>query len=364
MKKLSEEKTYSDDMKVVDNMPEPFRVIQIGFGTLGKWIAKAIIERENLDLVAVVDIDPALQGKSVEELLNLDRKTSTKIRENLTSTLDELQGNPPDVAVVATASHLQKIKSTISTCLQRGMDVISLCEELSFPYERHPQLSKELHDLALKEDKTLLGTGINPGFLMDLLPILLTAPCQRVDRVHVTRNMNSSTRRDAFQKKVGTGMTEGDFKEAIATKVITGHVGLVESIRMIGAALNIQLDHVEEFPPEPVIATKKIVTTYTTVHPGQVRGLKSRGVGQKEGETIITLDFNAYADASPAYDEVRIEGVPNIQQRIEGGMPGDEGTVGMLINLVPLVISAPSGLLTMKDIPCPHNTERVWKQST
>ncbi|MFX0167940.1 MAG: hypothetical protein ACFE89_01175 [Candidatus Hodarchaeota archaeon] len=345
-------------------MPVPFRVIQIGFGTLGKWIAKAIIERENLDLVAVVDIDPALQGKEVEELLKLDRKTSTKIRESLSKTLDELQGNPPDVAVVATASHLQKIKSTISTCLQRGMDVISLCEELSYPYVRHPDLSKELHDLALREDKTLLGTGINPGFLMDLLPILLTAPCQRVNKIHVTRNMNSSSRRDAFQKKVGTGMTEEAFKEAIATKAITGHVGLVESIQMLGAALDLQLDHVEEFPPEPVIATEKIVTTYTTVQPGQVRGLKSRGVGQKGGDTIITLDFNAYADASPAYDEVRIEGLPNLQQRIDGGMPGDEGTVGMLINLVPLVISAPSGLLTMKDVPCPHNTERVWKKTT
>jgi hypothetical protein len=342
-------------------MLEPFRVIQIGFGTLGKWIAKAIIERKNLQLAAVVDINPVLHGKQVEDLLELNQKTATTISSDLLATLDDLGDNPPDIAFIATSSHLKEVKSTISTCLQGGMDVLSLCEELSYPYVRHPQLSKELHNLALSEGKTLLGTGINPGFLMDLLPIILTAPCQRVEKIHVTRNMNSSSRRDAFQKKVGTGMTEEDFKEAIANGTITGHVGLVESIHMIGAALNLQLDHIEEFPPEPVIATQKIVTTYTTVNPGHVRGLKSKGVGQKGGETVITLDFNAYADASPAYDEVRIEGLPSIQQRIEGGMPGDEGTVGMLINLVPLVIAAPSGLLTMKDIPCPHNTERVWK---
>ncbi len=342
-------------------MPEPFRVIQIGFGTLGKWIAKAIIERENLQLAAVVDIAPVLEGKQVEALLKMERKTSTIIHNDLSNTLDELSETPPDVALIATSSHLKKVKPTISTCLQAGMDVISLCEELSYPYVRHPQLSKQLHNLANSEGKTLLGTGINPGFLMDLLPIILTAPCQSVDKIHVTRNMNSSSRREAFQKKVGTGMTKEDFKKAIATGTITGHVGLVESIHMIGTALNLQLDHVEEFPPEPVIATEKIVTTYITVNAGEVRGLKSRGVGQKAGDTIITLDFNAYADASPAYDEVRLEGQPNIQQRIEGGMPGDEGTVGMLINLVPLVIKAPPGLLTMKDIPCPHNTERVWK---
>lgn len=358
---MSEDKAYSNDVQLVDIMPEPFRVIQIGFGTLGKWISKAIIERNNLELVAVIDIDPALQGKQVEDIIKVNKKTSTSIRDDLSKVLDETRENPPDVAIVATSSHLQKVKATILTCLQAGLHVLSLCEELSYPYVRHPELSKELHDSALSEGKTLLGTGINPGFLMDLLPIVLTAPCQRVDKIHVTRNMNSSSRRDAFQKKVGTGMTEKDFRNAIQTGAITGHVGLVESIHMLGAALNLQLDHVEEFPPEPVIATEKIVTTYTTVNPGEVRGLKSRGIGQKSGETIITHDFNAYADASPAYDEVKIEGNPNIQQRIEGGMPGDEGTVGMLINLIPLVITAPPGLLTMKNIPCPHNTERVWK---
>lgn len=344
-------------------MPKPFRILQIGFGTLGRTIAQAIIERQNLDLIGVIDVDPQLRGKIVEDILQLKTGTQTLIRDSLEAVLKELKNNPPDVAIVATSSSLEKCAPTIISCVNAGIDVLSLCEELSYPYVRHPDLSKQLDELSKKEKKTILGTGINPGYLMDLLPIFLTAPIQQVKRIHVTRNMNSSSRRAAFQKKIGTGMTVQDFKNAISTGVITGHVGLVESIYMIGDSLDLQLDHVEELPPEPVIASEEIVTPFATVRKGMVRGLKSRAIGQKSGETLITLDFNAYADASPAYDEVRIDGHPNIHQRIEGGVHGDYATIGMLINLIPLVIEVKPGLLTMKDMPCPHNTERIWKPS-
>ncbi|MFX0209084.1 MAG: dihydrodipicolinate reductase, partial [Candidatus Hodarchaeota archaeon] len=302
----------------------------------------------------------SLQNKQVEELLSLSYDSSTIIHDNLQEILSK-QGEFIDIVLVATSSSLEKVSATISDCLRSGLDVISLCEELSYPFVRYPKLSKELDQLAYKENKTILGTGINPGFLMDLLPIVLTAPCPRVDRIHVTRCMDSSSRRAAFQKKIGTGMTPSEFEKKITEKIITGHVGLVESIQMTGAALGMDLDDTEEFLPEPVLANEEIKTPFTTVQKGEVRGLKSKAVGRKNGEVLITLDFWAYAGASPAYDEVKIEGLPNITQRIEGGLHGDYGTVGMVINAIPLVIEAQPGLLTMKDIPCPHNTQKVWK---
>jgi 4-hydroxy-tetrahydrodipicolinate reductase len=343
-------------------MSKPFRVLQIGFGTIGKGIAQAIIERANLDLVGVVDVNPELQNKDVEKLLSLEPNKPTTIRGDLTQVLKELQERPADVALVLTSSALDKVSPTISQCLKAGMDVLSLCEELSYPYFRHPKLSKELDQLGKQVGKTILGTGINPGFLMDLLPIVLSAPCISVTNVHVIRHMNSSHRRQAFQKKIGTGMTKKDFIDAINRKVITGHVGLIESIHMFGEALNFELDHVEELPPEPVIASQEIKTPFFSVKKGEVRGLKSRAIGQKNGQTMVTLDFHAYADASPEYDEVRIEGKPMIHQRIEGGVQGDLGTIGMSVNMIPLVIQAQPGLLTMKDLPVPHNTQRVWKR--
>ncbi|MFX1511709.1 MAG: hypothetical protein ACFFCQ_03920 [Promethearchaeota archaeon] len=344
-------------------MQKPFKVLQIGFGTIGRTLAQTIIERENLELIGMIDTDPTLQNKQVDEILPMSSDSSLIIHNNLQKTLNERDMRPVDVVLIATSSSLELVAPTISNCLRSGLDVISLCEELAYPFERYPQLSNELNQIAHEVNKTVLGTGINPGFIMDLLPIILTAPCPRVDRVHVTRCMDSSNRRAAFQKKIGTGMSQMEFEKAIAEKTITGHRGLSESIQLIDSALRFNLDYIEELPPESVIASKEIKTSFTTVQNGEVCGLKSRAVGQKDGETLISLDFFAYAGATPAYDEVKIEGLPNLTQRIEGGIHGDHGTVGMIINMIPLVVQAQPGLLTMKDIPCPHNTQRVWKST-
>ncbi len=342
-------------------MPVPFKVLQFGLGTMGKIIAQTLMDRGNLDLVGVVDVNPEYTGKSVEEVLVSGRKTSTSIFDSLESALHVLGDQPADIALIATLSSLDDIASSISDCFEAGMDVVSLCEELSYPYIRHHELSQDLDGLAKKHGKTVLGTGINPGFLMDLLPICLSAPCQRVDTISVTRRIDSSRRRTSFQKKIGTGMSPADFKKAISEGSITGHVGLVESIRMIDDALNLELDSVVELPPEPVIASTDIITSVADVKKGEVIGLKSNGVGRRQGTDVVTLSFIAHAGAEPEFDEVCIEGYPKIVQRIEGGVQGDHGTVGMILNMIPLVIEDPPGLFTMKDLPCPRNTQLFWR---
>jgi 4-hydroxy-tetrahydrodipicolinate reductase len=157
-------------------------------------------------------------------------------------------------------------------------------------------------------------------------------------------------------------MTVEEFRKNIDEGNITGHVGLVESIQMIDAALNLGLDEIEELPPEAMIAVSTITNSFATIEKGDVLGLKSVGVGKRKGEQIVTLDFQAYAEATPQYDEVIIEGLPRMQQRIEGGVHGDHGTIGMLLNLIPIVIDESPGLKTMKDIPAPRNTMRFWRE--
>jgi len=345
----------------MNKIPVPFRVLQFGLGTMGRIITQTIMDRGNLELVGVVDVNPEYAGKSVEEVLGSGRKTSTSIFSSLESALHVLGDQPADIALIATLSSLNDIASSISDCFKAGMNVVSLCEELSYPYIRHPELSRDLDGLAEKHGKTVLGTGIDPGFLVDLLPICLSAPCQRVDAIDVTRCINSSRRRSSFQKKIWTGMSPEDFKMAISEGAITGHVGLVESIRMIDDALGLELDYVEELLPEPVIASADIETPITDVKKGWMIGLKSTGVGRKDQRNVVTLNFVAHAGATPESDEVRIEGHPKIVQRIEGGVQGDHGTVGMVLNMIPLVIDAQSGLFTMKDLPCPRNTQSFWR---
>jgi len=341
-------------------MSKPFNVVQFGFGSLGKSIAMAIINRSNLHLVGLIDIDPEYVGKNVEDVLSISGDTKTRIYPNLDSLLKVVK-SPIDVSVIATSSSLKVVKPSIIESMRAGMNVISICEELSFPFNRHPKLSVELDSKAKELNKTVLGTGINPGYLMDLLPIVLTAPCQTVETITVTRHMNSSHRRFSFQKKIGTGMTQNEFRKNIDEGHITGHVGLVESIRMIDSALNLGLDKIEELPPEAVVADEAIANSFATIKKGNVLGLKSTGLGKKNGKTVVRLDFLAYAEADPQYDEIVIEGLPKIHQRIEGGVQGDYSTIAMILNLIPMLGSTGPGLVTMKDIPVPRNTERIFK---
>ena len=203
---------------------------------------------------------------------------------------------------------------------------------------------------------SVVGTGINPGYLMDTLPLILTAPCLKVDAVKVKRMMDSSKRRIPFQKKVGTGMTQAEFREKIESGVITGHVGLLESINMIASGLGWELDEAVEFPPEGVISDHEVETGLGTVKPGDVLGLSSVAIAKRQGKPVITLEFIANAEVDEEYDEIIIEGVPNIHEEIIGGVHGDIGTVAVTINTIPRAIQASAGVQVMKDLPPPLAT--------
>ncbi len=337
-----------------------YNVVQVGLGPMGRLIADLILKRENISFKGVVDIDPKLQGLSISKILNFEKDTKIIVESDLASILAK---NEIDVVIIATSSSLEKVAPLIRQAVKSGSNVISICEELSYPFKKYPNLSDELDALAKSNNVTIVGTGINPGYLMDLLPIVVTAPCQSVESIKVTRMMNSAKRRVPFQKKIGTGLTSEEFRRKIDGKVITGHVGLIESIQMICDALGFEYDDITEHPPEAVITEAEFTTSYGELVPkGNVCGLKSRGVAKREGKVLVLLDFLAYAGEHEEFDSIEIEGTPNIHQKIISGVHGDLGTSAMAVNLIPIVKKANAGLLTMKDMPVPCNTEHIWKK--
>lgn len=346
-------------------MENEIKVLLIGLGPMGRRIAKGILEKSGMRVVGAIDIAKDLVGKDLGEILELGKNLGVTVMDDAEGLLSRIEA---DIAVIATRSYLKDVYPQISLCIKNGINVISTCEELSYPYYKHPELSTEIDALAKKYGVTVLGTGINPGYLMDALPITLTGACQRVESIKVTRMMDSSKRRIPYQKKIGTGLSPEEFRRMIDEKKITGHVGLVESISMIAAALGWKLDEIKEFPPEPVIAEREIVTSYTTVKPGQVAGLKSVAHGIKNGKPVIVLEFISHAAVEEEYDSVVIEGVPRIEEKIAGGVHGDLGTVAVIVNMIPKVLNAKPGLVTMKDLPLPSAvTEDVrtylhWKK--
>lgn len=320
------------------------KVVQIGMGPLGQKIAKFISERPALKIVGAVDKDPEKTGKDLGTLCSIPVKGIS-----ISSSLKEAMAKEKaDVALLTTVSDMQRITSQIEEIVAMGLPIVSTCEELSFPWDTAPELSKRIDEAAKKNNVAVLGTGVNPGFLMDTLPICLTAVCQHVEKVKVSRFQNAEFRRIPFQKKIGAGLTLQEFEEKRKQGTLR-HVGLTESISMIARSMGWKLSKTEDILT-PVIAEKEIVTSAMTIKKGNSAGVQQIGKGYVDGVEKITLAFRASVGEPESYDLVEIDGNPKISSKIEGGVNGDVATCAITINAVKQILTAKPGLRTMSDI--------------
>lgn len=329
---------------------EEAKTVLYGVGAVGSLIAKCLLEREGVKLVGAIDIAKEKAGKDLGDVLGLGKSLGLAVSNDVDAVLSETR---PHVVVHATSSQFKKVFPQLTDIVEHGINVVSTCEELSYPYRAEPHLAKQLDALAKETQATVLGTGINPGFLMDTLVIALTAVCQKIDKIRASRVMNAATRRVPFQRKIGAGLSIGAFRQAIERGLITGHVGLEQSMAMIGAALAWNLENIGVDQVEPVVAEKAVRSEAVEVKAGHVAGLRQVGRGYRGGREVIMLDFQAYIGAKEEYDSIQIEGVPPVNQKITPCVHGDLGTVAMVVNSIPKVINAQPGLVTMRDLPVP-----------
>jgi 4-hydroxy-tetrahydrodipicolinate reductase len=326
------------------------KVVLYGVGAVGKLIAKFLLEKENMEIVGAVDFAKDKVGKDLGAVLGIKKMFGISVSEKIENAISKKNA---DIAIHATSSYLKETYPQIKSLIEHDLNVVSTCEELSYPYFTSPALAKKIDTLAKQHDVTVLGTGINPGFVMDTLVIVLTAACQKIERIQAVRVMNAATRRLPFQKKIGAGLKIEEFKKGIEKKQITGHVGLTQSIAMIADAVGWVLDDIVVELVSPVIAEKPVESREIKVKAGHVAGLRQRAKGIVKGKEAIVLDFQAYIGAKEEYDAITIKGVPNIEQRIKPCIHGDIGTVAVITNIIPKVINAQPGLVTMKDLPVP-----------
>lgn len=330
-------------------MPEAIRVVQYGLGPIGRAIARLVDERTSLELVGGIDVDPALIGRDLGEVLGLGRALGVAVSDDARGVLARTS---PQVVLHSTSSSLATVRPQIEICLDEGVDVVSTCEELAYPRAEDPAQAEDLDRLAVQHGVTVLGTGVNPGYAMDALPLMLTAACQEVERIEVDRVVDAAGRRLPLQRKIGAGLSPDEFaREAEARRI--RHVGLLQSLWMIADALGWNLDTATE-SLKPLIAERQRRSPDLVVQPGQVAGIHQRAVGIKAGREAIVLDLKMFIEAEEPRDEVRIAGRPPLHVRVDGGIHGDLATAAIVVNCIPRVLDAPPGLLTMKDVPLPH----------
>src|SRR5258708_26098715 len=283
------------------------RVMHFGLGPIGTAIVKQVAVRPGFKIVGGIEIDRAKEGRDLGDVVGLSKRLGVKVSGDAARALKSAK---PDVVVLCTSSSIKKVMPQIETILGSKTAIVSTTEELSYPGYTHIRLARQIHALAKKAKGGVLGTGVNPGFAMDPLPIALTAVCERVDRIVVNRVQDARIRRLPFQQKIGAGLTTEQFQKKVDDGSVR-HVGLTESIAMIADALGWTLDRITD-DIQPKLATVTISSEFLAVDPGYVCGIIQDGVGYRKNEPAIKLHMEAYLGSPETDDSVEIEGSPNL----------------------------------------------------
>ena len=326
----------------------PIKVLHYGLGPIGAAVVKQVAERRGFRIVGAVDIDPMKVGRDLGDVAGLGRALRVRVSSDAKKTIKSTR---PDVVVLCTVSSLRKVTPQIEDVLKLKVPIVSTTEELAYPTGANLKYARVIHAAAKKARVGVLGTGVNPGFTMDALPITLTAVCERVDSIRVDRIQDARIRRLPFQQKIGAGLTREQFQKKVDDASVR-HVGLAESVSMIAGAMGWKLDRITD-EIQPKIATSTVSSEFLAVDPGYVCGIVQDGIGYRDGQAVITLHMEAYLGAPESYDAVEIAGSPNIRSKIAGGVHGDIATASITVNSIPRILEVAPGLHTMRDMPLP-----------
>jgi 4-hydroxy-tetrahydrodipicolinate reductase len=326
----------------------PIRVVHFGLGPIGAAVVRQVANRKGFRIVGAVDIDPAKAGRDLGDVAGLGRPLKVKVSDDARKAIKK---GKPDVVVLCTTSSLKKTVPQIETILKLRVPIVSTTEELAYPTKGNMRYARVIHQMAKKAKVAVLGTGVNPGFVMDALPIMFTGVCERVEAIRVHRIQDARIRRLPFQQKIGAGLTREQFQKQVDEGSVR-HVGLSESVQMIADALGWKIDRISD-EIQPKIAAETVASEFLAVDPGYVCGIVQDGIGYRDGQPIITLHMEAYLGAPESYDSVEITGSPAINSKVSGGVHGDIATASIVVNSLPKILAVAPGLHTMRDMPLP-----------
>lgn len=323
------------------------RVAVVGLGPIGVEVAKLLLRRADVfRCVAAVDRAAHLAGKPLRRVLGAAAPAG-----RILAGVEDLPSGG-GIALHTTSSHLKDVAASIETLLASGWHVVSSTEELSYPWLRQPRLARRIDAAARRAGRAVVGTGINPGFAMDVWPLVLSSNAQTLDGIQVHRVVDASLRREPLQRKIGSGMTRREF-EALAEEGRIGHVGLVESAAHLAGALGWAVTSIHELL-EPRIAAKKLSTRFFEVPAGRVCGIHHRAEAFEKRRRRIVLDLVMSLDARDARDEIELDGEPAMRCIVPGGFHGDRTTASQLVAAAARIGDAPPGLHLASDLSAPR----------
>ena len=331
----------------------PVRLLTLGTGQMGSGIVRAIVETPGLELVGAWARRQDRAGQDVGLAVGLGRGLGLPIGADLARLVAEAR---PQVAIQATCSRLYDAAAELEPLLGAGVRVVSIAEEMAWPWATSPEEAARLDGLARQCGSALLGTGVNPGFVLDLLPVVLSGACSRVERIEARRVNDLSPYGPTVLESQGVGLTPEAFRRGVEAGAVVGHFGFPQSMGMIAAALGWEIECVEE-RREPIVSTVERETPFVRVRPGEVAGCHHSAVARVEGRVAITLDhpqqIRPELEGVATGDEIEIHGEPAIRLAGSPEIPGGAATIALAVNTVPRLLAAAPGLHTMIDLPAP-----------
>jgi len=334
-------------------MRDPVRVLVLGTGQMGSGIARLVLRKRGLELVGSYARRIDRAGRDLGRALGLDRDLGFRISADLVAAIEQAR---PEAAIQATCSTVAEAAEEISTLVRHGVHVISIAEEMAYPAHRSPEAARQIDRLAVEHGVAVVGTGINPGFVFDLLIVTLTGVCLDVESITAKRVNDLSPYGPTVLARQGVGLTPEDFRKGLDDGTVAGHVGFPESIRMVAGALGWTIERIEE-SREPIVSRVRRETPFVTVEPGHTAGCLHRAVAYQQGRPVITLihpqQIHPHLEGVETGDSIEIAGNPNVRLAGSPEIPGGLGTIALAVNMIPRVLNAPPGLHTMADLPVP-----------
>lgn len=337
-------------------MSKKFKVIQYGLGAMGSQMVQLMLGKRDLQVVAAVSGSGRLAGKDLGAAIGLDRQLGITVSDNALEVFDTVNA---EVVLHATTSWMSETFKQTTPALQRGMNVVTIAEEASNPWvDRSRKLAEEIDDIAKRNRVTFLGTGVNPGFMMDYLPLALTGVLKQVNSVRIRRVIDWSRYGKTLFDHICAGKSVEEFNEARDRGEVAFHVGLEESLRLTAAGLQWDVEAYEE-TSEVRVSKSKRETAYMTIEPGTVCGYNQIGRGLVKGKEVLRYEMVAIINPDPREDGtdvgtyISIDGVPSAEITIGGEFAGQGGwgTVASAVNSIPLAVAARPGLITVAELP-------------
>jgi hypothetical protein len=334
-------------------MRDVIRVLILGTGQMGSGIARLVLEKQGLQLVGAYGRRMERAGMDVGRAIGLDRDLGIAVSGDLSNVIEQAR---PHVAIQATCSRLDDAMDEITTLLGQGVHVISIAEEMAYPAAEAPALAGELHQLAIEHGVSVLGTGINPGFVLDLLVIMLSGVCSGVQSISARRVNDLSPYGPTVLASQGVGLSPAAFEQGVKDGSVVGHIGFVQSIHMIAAALGWDIDRIEQ-TREPIVAQLARQTSSISIEPGQVAGCLHTATAWRQDQAVITLvhpqQVKPQLDGVETGDSIEITGTPGVRLAGSPEIPGGQGTAALAVNMIPRLLNASPGLYSMADLPVP-----------